>query len=113
MIPSGRLWTVHDRFGNQIYLTEERWAHIIDPDNHPEVEPYFDHVIETVRLGRRRQDVYDPNGYQYYRSFPDLPEGNTHLVVCVRFRWQTGSDGTLREEKFVTTAYFQSFGSQR
>jgi hypothetical protein len=108
-MPDGKLWRQRDRFGNDIYLTHERWAHIIDPDNHPEVEPYFDYVRETIRLGRRRQDPYDPNGYQYYRSFPDLPDDNTHLVVCVRFRWPTEPDGTVREEKFVTTAYFQSF----
>jgi len=23
------LWTVQDRYGNQIYLTQERWAHIV------------------------------------------------------------------------------------
>ena len=105
----GKLWTQRDRFGNDIYLTYERWAHITDPDNHPEVEPYFDYVRETIRLGRRRQDPYDPNGHQYYRAFPDLPDDNTHLVVCVRFRWRTDPDGTVWEEKFVTTAYFQSF----
>lgn len=105
----GKLWTQRDRFGNEIYLTSERWAHIIDPDNHPEVEPFFDYVIETIKLGHRRQDRYDPNGYQYYRSYADLPDHNTHLVVCVRFRWPANPDGTLREEKFVTTAYLQAF----
>lgn len=108
-MPAGKLWTQRDRFGNEIYLTRERWAHIIDPDNHPEVAPFSDYVIETIRLGRRRQDPYDPNSYQYYRSFPDLPDDNTHLVVCVRFRWRTNPDGSMQEEKFVTTAYLQSF----
>lgn len=107
-MPDGKLWTQHDRFCNEIYLTRERWAHIIDPDNHPEVKPFFNYVAETIRLGRRRQDPYDPNGYKYYRPFLDLPDDNTHMVVCVRFRWHTNPDGTVREEKFVTTAYFQS-----
>ncbi len=105
----GKAWTVTDRYGNQVYLTWERWAHIIAPDNHLEVEPYFDYVAETIRHGRRRQDKYDPNGYQYNRAYPDLPSGNSHLVVCVRFRWPSNPDGTVREEKFVTTAYFQFF----
>lgn len=108
-MPNGKLWTQRDRFGNDIYLTHERWEHIIDPDNHPEVGPYFDYVKETIRLGRRRQDPYDPNGYQYYRAFSNLPDDNTHLVVCARFRWPTDPDGKVREEKFVTTTYFQSF----
>ncbi len=105
----GKLWIQRDRFGNGIYLTRERWEHITEPDNHFEVAPYFDYVKETIRLGRRRQDAFDPNGYQYYRSFQNLPDHNTHLVVCVRFRWHTEPNGVVHEEKFVTTAYFQSF----
>lgn len=108
-MPGGKLWVQRDHFGNEIYLAQERWQHIIDADNHPEVEPYFDYVAETIRRGRRRQDPYDSKGYRYYLAFPDLPDGNNHLVVCVRFRWSSMPDGTLREEKFVTTAYFQFF----
>jgi hypothetical protein len=104
-----KLWTQRDRFGNDIYLTRERWAHIIDLDNHPEIESYLNYVKETIRLGRRRQDPYDPNSYQYCRAFPGIPDDNTHFVVRVRFRWPTEPDGTVREEKFVTTAYLQSF----
>lgn len=106
---SGKAWTVRDRYKNDIYLTWERWTHIIEPDNHPEVEPYFNYIAETVKYGRRRQDLYDANGYQYYQLFVDLPDDNTHIVVYVRFRWSTQANGTLQEEKFVTTAYFQNF----
>ena len=106
---SGKAWTVLDRYGNEIYLTWERWEHIIEPDNHPEVERYFDYIAETIRLGRRQQDASDPSSYRYNRPYPDLPGYNSHLVVCARFRWQTDADGTVREEKFVTTAYFQFF----
>lgn len=108
-MPGGKLWTQHDRFGNEIYLTAERWAHIVDSENHPEVEPHFNLLAETIRLGRRRQDAYDPKSYQYYRAYPHLPDGNTHLIVCVRFRWHAAQVGALQEEKFVTTAYFQAF----
>lgn len=77
------MWTQRDRFGNDIYLTHERWRHIIDPDNHPEVELYFDYVRETIRLGRRRQDPYDPNGYKYYRLSPTcLTITRTWLSAC-------------------------------
>jgi hypothetical protein len=108
-MPDGKLWTQRDRFGNDIYLTHERWAHIIDPDNHPELEPYLDHLRETIRLGRRRQDPYDLQSYLYYRPFLDLPDDNTHVVAAVKFRWATDPDGTVHEEKFVKTAYFQTF----
>ena len=108
-MPNGKLWTQRDRFGNEIYLTHERWLHIIEPDNHPEIKPFFDYVAETIQLGRRHQDPYDPNGYKYYRSFPGLPDDNTHLVVCVRFHWRINPDGSTQAEKFVTTAYLQCF----
>ena len=81
--------------------------HIVE--NHPDVEPFFALIPETIRIGRRRQDPFDPNGYYYYRAFPDLPDDNTHMVVCVRFRWPTDPDGTVHGEKFVTTAYLQMF----
>jgi hypothetical protein len=31
-------WMVKDRFGNNVYLTQERWEHIIESINHPEIE---------------------------------------------------------------------------
>lgn len=33
----GWRWSVQDRSGNLIYMTNERWQHIIAPDNHPEL----------------------------------------------------------------------------
>jgi len=76
-MPDGKMWIQRDRFGNDIYLTYERWKHITDQDQ------------ETIKLGRRRQDPYDPHSYKYYWPFPDLPDDNTHLVVCVRFHWRS------------------------
>lgn len=89
--PRGRIWTQRDRWGREIYLTYERWDHIIRPDNHPEVEPYGDHLRETIRLGRRKQDPLIPNACKYYREFDDLPDGTSHLVVVVAFRLVVGS----------------------
>jgi len=105
----GKVWTQRDRFGNDIYLTYERWNHITAPDNHPEVEPYGDYVRETIRLGRRKQDPVLPNIYKYHRRFGDLPEGMNHLVAVVVFRWVANPDGAMRQEKFIVTAYFQFF----
>jgi hypothetical protein len=28
---AGRRWEVRDRYGNDIYLTHERWEHIVEP----------------------------------------------------------------------------------
>ncbi len=44
-------WTVYDHDGNVIYLTEERWAHIIDPMNHPEMVDYEELLKTTIRKG--------------------------------------------------------------
>lgn len=104
----GKLWTQVDRFGNEIYLTAERWAHIVAPDNHPEVGLFFEQVRETIQKGRRKQDEFDPRSWEYSHPFPALPLDYTHIVVAVRFRWTTSPDGTEREEKFVKTAYFQT-----
>jgi hypothetical protein len=106
---AGQLWEQRDRFGNAIYLTDERWRHIVDPDNHPEVEPHFELIRATVREGRRRQDPLDPQAWQYYQPFDDLPDGNTHVVVCVRLKVVDDAEGGAHEERFVTTAYFQLF----
>lgn len=37
-------WTVRDHFGNEIYLTRERWEHIVEPINHPEMEEFEEHL---------------------------------------------------------------------
>ncbi len=77
---------VNDRWGNEIYLTDERWAHILE--THDEMINYRPQVLMTVRAGQRRQDPFDPTKYKYSKPFRDLPEGFTHLVVVVKFAWR-------------------------
>lgn len=48
----GRRWSEFDRFGNNIYLTEERWKHITEPANHPEMLAYEEELRQTIRAGR-------------------------------------------------------------
>ncbi len=43
------MWTVRDRQGNEIYLTEERWQHILT--SRPEMEPFLDEFLETKGKG--------------------------------------------------------------
>jgi hypothetical protein len=38
VVTNSNRWTVQDKYGNSIYLTQERWEHIIEPINHPEME---------------------------------------------------------------------------
>ena len=55
-----RRWTVRNRGGREIYLTNERWEHIIDPPNHPEMSAYEEQLKETIRSGTRQQDPLNP-----------------------------------------------------
>ncbi|MDE0010020.1 MAG: hypothetical protein OXU36_02675 [Candidatus Poribacteria bacterium] len=50
----GIRWEIHDRYGNEIYLTEERWQHIIASINHPDMANYEEHLKTTIRRGRRK-----------------------------------------------------------
>ncbi|MBI5878589.1 MAG: hypothetical protein HZB53_13150 [Chloroflexi bacterium] len=86
-------WSVVDRWGNTIVLTNERWAHIAE--GHWELRGFRDEVLMTVRLGSRSQDRRDSTKYRYARSFSNLPAGYTHINVIVR----------LQPAQFIITAY--------
>ena len=107
---AGRRWTVQDRYGNAIYMTQERWKHITDVLNHPEMAPYEEHLQETIRSGRRRQDQLNPQKYRYTKDFDDLYGDNTHLVAIVLFRFSQDSAGELAANNYVVTAYQKEIG---
>lgn len=96
---SGRRWTVQDRLGHEIYLTEERWEHILD--GHPEMAGHEEALREAIRMGQRKQEPLAPQKFRYFRAFTGLPGGNTHVVGIVLFRFEEGDDGTLRR---ITTS---------
>ena len=102
---SGRRWTVQDRNGREIYLTYERWEHIIDPHNHPEMEAYETQLKETIHSGTRQQDPLNPLKYRYVKVFDNLVEDNTHIVAIVLFRFSADEPGTLHPNNYVVTAY--------
>ncbi len=81
-------WTVPDRYGNEIYLTQERWEHIIDSLNHPDLSEYEEHLRDAVRSGTRKQDPINPHKYRYVKAFDDLAEDNTHIIAIVLFRFK-------------------------
>ncbi len=55
MSNNGKRWTVRDKDGNPIYLTQERWQHITDEDNHPEMEEYEEELKLTLQKGKLEQ----------------------------------------------------------
>jgi len=89
------LRSIKDQLGHEIYLTDERWNHICE--EHPEMHGYDSQVLETVERGRRFQDSVRPDVFLYYRDHGDLPQGNTTIVVVVRFGFAT--DGS--ENNFI------------
>ncbi len=88
--------TVTDRYGNPIYLTDERWQHIVD--THPYMVGYKDPLFQTLRTGRRKQDPFDLTKYKYDKRFADLEIGFNHMIVVVKCE-------RAKDNNFVLTAY--------
>lgn len=101
----GIRWEIHDRYGNEIYLTEERWQHIIALINHPDMVNYEEHLKTTIQRGRRKQDVLHPQKYRYTNNFVDLSADNTHITAIVLFRFREGLDGGPIPNNYIVTAY--------
>lgn len=94
---------VVDRWGNEIYLTDERWQHILE--THEEMTHFREYLFETLRKGQRRQDEFDPSKYKYSKPFSDLPDDFTHVVVVAKFSRRMTTRGVEHHNNFVLTAY--------
>jgi hypothetical protein len=113
MADSGRRWTVHDRYGNRIYLTQERWEHIIHDANHPEMEAYEEYLKMTLQQGQRRQEPLNPRKYRYSYFFKDLPNEANTVVVIVLFGFDMNKLGQTTPNNFVATAFFKHIRPKR
>lgn len=92
----GRAWTIRDWYGNEVYLTWERWEHIIE--FHPEMRPFFDDIRLTVQRSRRRQDALNPRKWFYVQwGIEGLESWNNCIAVVVVYRPES--------ERFIVTAY--------
>ena len=107
MADSEKRWTTKDRDGNLIYLTEERWQHIIDPDNHPEMEGFEGYLKTTLQKGRREQEPLNPRKYRYSRFFSDLIGDFNHLVAIVLFGFDVNEQGETKPNNFIATAFLK------
>ena len=103
-------WIVCDHYGNDIYLTPERWEHIIEPINHPEMSDFEEHLKETIRSGIRKQDTLNPQKYRYVKRFNDLAEDNTHMIAIVLFRFREGKVGEPVPNNYIVKAYQKEIG---
>ena len=107
MASAGKRWTVQDRDGNPIYLTEERWQHIAEANNHPEMADYEDDLKATIQQGRRRQEPLNPRKYRYVQRFDDLPAGFNHIVGIVLFGFDVDARGVTVANNFIATAFLK------
>jgi len=103
-------WAVQDRYGNSVYLTRERWEHIIESINHPEMVDYEEELKETVRTGTRKQDTLNPQKYRYSKHFDNLPADNTHIVAIVLFSLRESEIGEIVSNHLIVTAYQKEIG---
>ena len=110
MVDSGKRWTVQDCDGNSIYLTEERWRHIIAAENHPEMAGYEHELTQTIQRGSRNQDSLNPRKYRYIQSIGNLPLGNTHIVAIVLFTFRENKTGQPEPNYYIVTAYQKEIG---
>lgn len=102
---TGKLWTVRDRYGNEIYLTQERWEHITESINHPEMLDYEEELKTTIQQGHRKQDPLNPQKYRYSHAFNELAEYNTHIIAITLFRLKTGESGKPGPNNYIVTAF--------
>jgi hypothetical protein len=100
-------WTVEDRDGNPIYLTQERWEHIIGPLNHPEMADYEEHLRTAIRRGRRRQEPLNPRKYRYSYQFDDLPDDSNHIVAIVLFGFDVDQSGKTHSQQLYRNIVLQ------
>src|SRR5260370_36583143 len=105
MVGIGKRWTVHDREGNAIYLSEERWRHITDIENHPEMARHEQQLKSTLQSGRRHQEPLNPRKYRYSQSFDDLPHDFTHMLAIALFGINVDDTDDTEPNNFVLTAF--------
>ncbi|RME87965.1 MAG: hypothetical protein D6770_08065 [Anaerolineae bacterium] len=77
--------------------------------NHPEMADFEEELKETIRTGKRKQDIINPQKYRYTKSFDHLVGYNTHIVAIVLFRFREQA-GEIVANNYVVTAYQKEIG---
>jgi hypothetical protein len=89
---------VQDRYGNIIYLTDERWQHIVK--YHHQLDGRRADVLSTVRSGMRYRDPFTPEKFYYIKAFPNLGGRFKRIKVVVVFHMRVNEPNN-----FIVTAY--------
>jgi hypothetical protein len=86
-----------------IWLSQERWHHIVAPMNHPEMALYEEQLKETIQSGYRRQDALNPQRYRYVKG----------LVICSRATPPSSRSSCFGLVKVTTGSPFRPTTSSR
>lgn len=90
-----RLFEVNDKSKRSIYLTKERWLHIL---KHPDMHDQFDFMIAILQRPIKIVPLsWDSQTVYYYGYFKNRRSKAKYLRVVVKY---------LNGEGFIITAYF-------
>lgn len=90
-----------DKYGNEIYITEERWQHVLE--RHPEMSDCYQMLLKTIRTGKRKRRKREPSKFTYTRKFKNLSKGNA-IVAIVKFSFKIVTDKEI-QHNYLLTAY--------
>ena len=87
-----RIFYTKDKTGRNVYLTDERWRHIL---KHPEMSNQIEQIKDTLLYPDKITNVnYDPDVGFYYRYYKDRKE---YLFVSVKY---------LNGEGYIITSFY-------
>lgn len=93
---------VTDKWGNTIYLTDERWQHIIA--RHPEMIGRRKQLLMTLQAGERIENPIGSKKFNYWKRFRNLRPGKTKIRAIVQFELKR-TKNLIEPNNFVVTAY--------
>ena len=104
-------WELFDRYGNPIYMTNERWLHA--QEKRPWLADHLDEVLSTLRRGRREQDPLNTRKYKYYWPCHSLGTEFNHLVVVVLFGERMDGSDRIVPNNYVVNVWAVYLYSRR
>ena len=89
------IFTVKDKTGRVIYLTRERYKHIL---KHPDMQNKLENLKETITNAQTIVEYeLEPDVKYYYRFYKHIESEAKYLRVVVKY---------LNGECYIITAYF-------
>ena len=87
-----RIFEIKDRTERIIYLTGERWKHIVE---HPEMSGQIEQIKETlIHPDIINKDEFEPDIQYYYKYYKERKE---YLFIMVKY---------LNGEGFIITSFY-------